>query len=318
MGKSRRGSNGGGDGGQPEPTPTPVEQSITDEQWQNAKTAEQLAELTGWEFTETQRGSYKFYDAEHDMTLFIDKTMLTNKFIDKNSTGNLTVNQDRFKGGISQNLNDIVKAVYELPEDNKYGTPAIIFRNRFATNTLGSSGGYIDRFTSELLNGHAVYINSSCFKNGDGHSIRRTLLHESYHSLDRMMSSGMTAYTQMGISTKQSYHNAIKADLEKNGLRSVSWNSSNPRYKKYGYIYYAECWADAASVVKLKQMGYTNEKIRLPNKKIVTVDQWIDIFPETYKATVQEINHATRNNFQKPAEYNVIGNIITKNEKLNE
>ena len=186
MGKSRRRRGSDGGSGEPQEPQEPQEQTITDEQWQQVHTAEEIAELTGWEFTKTKNGSYKFYDRDHDMLLVIKNTMLSNHFINAKSDGKPV--SSKYPDAQSQNLNDIARMVYELPEANKNATPAIIFRNNYKTQTLGVHTSLRD-YQGNPYPGHAVVINSSSFNNIEGHSIRRTLLHETYHASDYMVSN---------------------------------------------------------------------------------------------------------------------------------
>lgn len=289
--------------------------SLTQEQWESAKTAEQLAELTGWTFSKTSRGSFKFYDSENDMMLFIDKTMLSNHFINQNSDDAQNVNK-KYAGAVAQNLRDIVRMVYELPSENKRATPTILFRNQFATTNLGQHGVAYNRFDGEATGDHIVIINSASFKNIPGHSIRRTLLHETYHSADFMMGKATNYYDSdtYGISVKDSFRSAVKTDAANVGVKGVSMNSGG--YGVGSSTYYKECWADAASVVKLKQMGYSNESIKLYNGRTVTVDQWIDTYPNVYEVTANEINSISSGNFGKSAMFESTQPYYVKQFKL--
>lgn len=310
MGKNR--SSGGTSGG------VSSTLSFTDEQWESAKTAEQLAELTGWTFTKTERGSYEFYDAEHDLTLFIDKTMLSNGFIDKNSNGKSVKKNYADMGASSQNLNDIVRAVYELPSVNKDATPIIVFRNNFKTSFLGYHENSVNGWTEEYRNGHVVVINSSSFKRNTGHSIRRTLLHETNHANDFMRGMGnhYKQFDSMGISTKPSFRSAIDLDVKNNGINGITKNSGE--YTSGSLTYYKECWADAASIVQMKQLGYGSEKIQLHNNKVVSVDDWIEQHPNTYQATVHELELGELSSFSRGSEYNTIASWATQKYKLDE
>ncbi len=315
MGKSRRRRGSDGGSGEPQEPQEPQEQTITDEQWQQVHTAEEIAELTGWEFTKTKSGSYEFYDKEHDMLLVIKNTMLSNHFINAKSDGKSV--SSKYSDAQSQNLNDIARMVYELPEANKNATPAIIFRNNYKTGILGQHMALGD-FWGDEVPGHAVIINSSSFnKYHVGHSIRRTLLHETNHSADYMRGTGgapVKSREHNGISSKQSFRDAINADVKNNGIKGISANSG--QYDYGSNTYFSECWADSASIVQLKQMGYTNEKVQLYNGDVITVNEWVDRHPNAYKETVKELDTHYSTSFEKDASYNVLSHHIVDKYKL--
>ena len=312
MGKNRKSSGGTGDTGN---EPTTSDEMFTDEQWENVHTAEEIAELTGWEFTKTQRGSYKFYDREHDLTLFIDKTMLTNGFINADSDGGNHL-KSNYGSAQPQDLRDIARMVHELPDKNKEATPLILFRNNFKTRILGEHVHHSD-FWDKIIPGHEVVINSSSFKSVIGHSLRRTLLHETYHAEDYMRGTGSKSYDSdaFGISNKQSFRNAIDLDVQNYGSKGISTNSGG--YARGSVSYYKECWADAASVVQLKRMGYSNEKIKLRNGVLVTVDDWIKTYPNTYKSVSNELDNNAVLPFQRGEDYNIIRDSFANKYKLN-
>lgn len=313
MGKSR--SSIGRETGIGETQPTEA-QKFTDEEWNNVSTPEEIAELTGWEFTKTARGSYQFYDREHDMTLFIDKTMFTNGFINANSDGSNNL-KSKYSDATPKDLRDIARYVQELPDNNKDATPIIIFRNQYKTNNLGTHTLQYSTWNGEYVEGHNVIINSVSFRNLNGHSLRRTLFHETSHSLDYMMGSGTNKrYSDShGISSKQSYRDIINTDVRNAGVKGISMNSGHYQYKDMG-TYYKECFADAASIVQLKELGYTNEKVTLSNGNTISVNEWINKFPNVYKATKDELSSATTSNFQKPSNYNIQNKDISNKFKV--
>ena len=314
MGKSRRRRGSGGGSGEPQEPQEPQEQTITDEQWQEVHTAEEIAELTGWEFTKTKGGSYEFYDKEHDMLLVIKNTMLSNHFINAKSDGKPV--SSKYSSAQSQDLRDIARMVYELPEANKNATPAIIFRNNYKTHNLGVHTSLKD-YWGNPVPGHAVVINSSSFKNNTGHSIRRTLLHETNHASDYMRGTtgaNTNSAEHNGISSKQSYRDAVKADVKVNGINGITMNSGG--YNPHSNVYYSECWADSASIVQLKQMGYTNERVSLSNGETITVNEWVDRHPNTYKATVKELETHYSTSFEKDKSYNVISDYLIEKYKI--
>ena len=313
MGKSRRRRGSDGGSGEPQEPQEPQEQTITDEQWQEARTPEKIAELTGWEFTKTKNGSYEFYDREHDMLLVIKNTMLSNHFINANSDGKPVSN--KYPDAQSQNLNDIARMVYELPEANKNATPAIIFKNNFKSDKLGVHSALKD-YWGNPYPGHVVVINSASFKNHEGHSIRRTLLHETNHAADFMRGptgANVNSREYNGISSKQSFRDAINMDVAKTGSK-VTMNSGG--YATGSDIYYTESWADSASIVQLKQMGYTNERVTLGNGETITVNEWVDRYPNVYKSTAKELETHYSTPFEKDASYNVISDYFIKHYKI--
>ena len=315
MGNNSKEGSGGTDNGNPTQNDN---QYFTDDEWDSVSTPEEIAELTGWEFTKTKRGSYQFYDAEHDLTLFIDKTMLSNGFINAKSDGknNVKVNGNEYGTPEAKDLRDIVRYVHELPEDNKNATPAIIFQNHFKTSNLGLHRTTYNTLTGESVEGHVVVINSSSFRSNVGHSIRRTLLHETDHAIDFMKGTDTRHGDDhlFGISSKQSFRDAINSDVLKNGFKGVSQNSG--QYKKGSERYYRECWADAASVVQMKELGYGNERIKLHNGVVVSVNDWIKMHPNTYEATRRELSSSDISNYGKSSDYNYLSDYNKKEFKI--
>ena len=320
MGKSRK-SMGGGGTESPEPQETEEVQKFTDEQWANVSTPEEIAELIGWEVEVTRNKSgkvtsMKFHDPETNMDVEFNNLTGNNAkhFFDMENKGRSAPNdkltQKWAKYGLEfdrKNIRDVIRTIQELPMDNKKATPALIFDNKITPDSR-----YIVYGTHQYAHyegfGHSVRIyGSSFFKNkktgiGSGHSLERTIRHETNHAVDYMSSPNPNSddYHGSGISSNPKFLKIINkiGGLEKGNAitNNVSgYTTHDPKFRK-------ECWADAKSIVQTKDAGGGDEYVQLGNGNVITVNQWCEKYSELVDV-VRELDSSSTG-YNKPSSFN--------------